>query len=201
MCATILIRVPLVLFPLLPFPDAPRDCQFELLTPQALEERTVGEFDRRVAHYMTLHRQLARSLPPVLAFLDGESARASDELRAALVAARPLAARGAFFTPAVGELLKRRLDDALLYGAGYSAMPLYEPVAGEPAPGVNQPFPPVLGSVQWPALARALPMVARELAYAFWGRALVLVDVEADLVLDVLPDALPDGARPGVVYQ
>ena len=201
MLATILVRVPLVLFPLLPFPDSPRDCQLELLTPQVLEERAVGEFDRRVAAYVTLHRQLARSLPPVQMFLDEEGAVVSDELRAALVAARPLAALGAFFTPAVGELLKRRIDDALFYGAGYGAMPLYEPLAGEPGPSVNQPFPSVLGSVQWPALVRALPIVPRGLVYAFWGRALVLVDVDANLVLDVLPDALPEGARPGVVYQ
>jgi hypothetical protein len=43
--------------------------------------------------------------------------------------------------------------------------------------------------------------VPRELGYALWGRALVLVDVDANLVLDVLSDALPEGARPGVMYQ
>jgi hypothetical protein len=79
-------------------------------------------------------------------------------------------------------------------------MPLYEPLPGEPAPTVNQPFPSVLGSVQWPALVRALPAVPRELDYAFWGRDLVLVDVDANLVIDILSEALPEGARPGVVY-
>jgi len=200
MLATILIRAPLMLFPLLGVPEPPRDCQSELLTPQALEERTLGEFDRQVTAFVTLHRQVARSLPPVHMFLDDEGGLASDELRESLVAARPLARPGAFFTPAVAELLKRRIDDALLYGVGSSAMPLYEPLPGEPAPTVNQPFPPVLGSVQWPALVRALPAVPRELGYAFWGRDLVLVDVDANLVIDILSGALPEGARPGVVY-
>ena len=200
MLATILIRAPLVLFPLLGVPEPPRDCQLELLTPQALEERTLGEFDRQVTAFVTLHRQVARSLPPVHMFLDDEGGLASDELRELLVAARPLARPGAFFTPAVAELLKRRIDDALLYGVGSSAMPLYEPLPGEPAPTVNQPFPSVLGSVQWPALVRALPAVPRELDYAFWGRDLVLVDVDANLVIDILSEALPEGARPGVVY-
>jgi len=200
MLATILIRAPLVLFPLLGVPEPPRDCQLELLTPQALEERTLGEFDRQVTAFVTLHRQVARSLPPVHMFLDDEGELASDELRELLVAARPLARPGAFFTPAVAELLKRRIDDALLYGVGSSAMPLYEPLPGEPAPTVNQPFPSVLGSVQWPALVRALPAVPRELDYAFWGRDLVLVDVDANLVIDILSEALPEGARPGVVY-
>ena len=200
MLATILVRVPLVLVPLLPFPAPPRDCQLELLTPQALEERTLGEFDRQVMAYVTLHRQLARFLPPIHMFFDDEGGLVSDELRASLVAARPLARPGSFFTPAVAELLKRRIDDALLYGAGYGAMPLYEPLPGEPAPTVNQPFPSVLGSVRWPALVSALPIVPRELDYAFWGRDLVLVDVDANLVIDVLSEALPEGARPGVVY-
>ena len=151
MLATILIRAPLVLFPLLGVPEPPRDCQLELLTPQALEERTLGEFDRQVMAFVTLHRQVARSLPPAHMFLDDEGGLASDELRESLVAARPLARPGAFFTPAVAELLKRRIDDALLYGVGSSAMPLYEPLPGEPAPTVNQPFPSVLGSVRWPA--------------------------------------------------
>jgi hypothetical protein len=200
MLATILIRAPLVLFPLLGVPEPPRDCQLELLTPQALEERTLGEFDRQVTAFVTLHRQVARSLPPVHVFLDDEGGLASDELRESLVAARPLARPGVFFTPAVAELLKRRIDDALLYGVGSSAMPLYEPLPGEPAPAVNQPFPSVLGSVQWPALVRALPAVPRELDYAFWGRDLVLVDLDANLVIDILSEALPEGARPGVVY-
>jgi len=201
MLATILIRLPLVLVPLLPLPDSPRDCQLEALTPQVLEERTIDEFDRQVSAYVSLHRRLARSISPVHMLLDEESSLVSDELRAALVAARPQARAGGFFTPAVGELLKGRLDDALLYGAGHTAMPMYEPLLGEPVPTVNQPFPFVVGSVQWPALVRALPVIPRELEYAFWGRDLVLVDVGANLVVDVLPEALPEGARPGVLYQ
>jgi hypothetical protein len=203
MLATILTRIPLVLVPLLPLPDSPRDCQLEVLTPQALEERTLGEFDRQVSAYVVLHRHLARSLPPLHmfpVFPDEEGTLVSDELRAALVVVRPQARQGGFFTPALGELLKRRLDDALLHGAGYAAMPMYEPLPGEPAPTVNQPFPFVLESVQWPALVRALPVIPRELEYAFWGRDLVLVDVAANLVIDVLPEALLEGSRPGVLY-
>jgi hypothetical protein len=201
MLATIFIRLPFVLAPLLPLQDVSRDCDLEVLTPQVLEERALGEFDKRVAAYVTLHRYLARSLPPVHLLFDEEEALVSDELRAALVAARPHAQPGGFFTSAVGIVLQRRIDDALLYGAGQRAMSLYEPLPGEPGPIVNQPFPAVLGSVQWPALVRALPALPPELDYAVWGRDLVLVDVEANLVIDVLPDALPEGASPGGVYQ
>jgi hypothetical protein len=58
-----------------------------------------------------------------------------------------------------------------------------------------------LGSFQWPGLVRALLVIPRELDDACWGRDLMLVDGDANLVVDFLPDALPEGARPGVVYQ
>jgi len=201
MLATVLIRLPLVMIPLLPISDSPRDCQLAALTPQALEKCAVHEFDRRLDAYVLLRRHLVSSLPPTHGFVDEAGMLVSDDLRAGLVAARSDARVGDFFTPAIGEVLKRQLDAALLYGARHAAMPMYEPLAGEPSPTVNHPFPLVLGSVQWPALAASLPVLPIELEYAFWGRDLVLVDVETHLVIDVLPDALPEGAAPGVLYQ
>jgi hypothetical protein len=46
-----------------------------------------------------------------------------------------------------------------------------------------------------------LPALPPELDYAIWGRDLVLIDIAANLVLDVLRDALPEGAYLGVEYQ
>jgi hypothetical protein len=43
----------------------------------------------------------------------------------------------------------------------------------------------------WPALLAVLPALPEELEYRFIGRDLVLVDVHADLIVDVLKDALP----------
>jgi len=42
-------------------------------------------------------------------------------------------------------------------------------------------------------LLEALPPLPVELQYRFIGRDLLLVDVEADLVIDILPNALPLG--------
>jgi hypothetical protein len=201
MISTVLFRLPLMMIPLLPISDAPRDCQLAAMTPQALEQCAVDEFDRRVDAYVLLRRELTCSLPPAQGFLDEAGMLASDDLRAGLVAARSHARAGDFFTPAVGELLKTRLDAALLYVARHAAMPMYEPLPGEPSPTINEVFPLVLGSVQWPALTAALPVLPSELEYAFWGRDLVLVDADTHLVIDVLTEALPEGARPGVLYQ
>jgi hypothetical protein len=137
--------------------------------------------------------------------LDEEDLFAADALRAAIVAARPNARTGAFFTPNVATRLKQRIDWAFLHHPGIAADASvrggYDPLPGESRPIVNEPFPPVSAAVRWLPLARSLPLLPRELDFALWGRDLVLVDVRANLVLDVLPDALPPAARPGAVFQ
>jgi len=199
LAATILIHVPLVLVPLLPAAPPTRDCQLEVLRLSTIEESTLAEFDAGVHTYVDLHRRLARWMSP--AQLCDECGVLGDELRDVIVAARPEARQGGFFTPQVAEVLRARIDLALLHGVAGVATSLYAPLPGEVGPAVNQPFPMVLGTVQWPSLVNKLPTLPPELGYTFWGRDLILVDLPANLVVDVLPEALPEGARPGVIYQ
>lgn len=198
MMATILVQIPLAMLSVLQIPEPARDCRLEVLTPQGVEERTLREFDANVRDYID-RRRLARETSWPTMF-DAEEGAFGEQLRAAIVATRPQARQGEFFTPAVAEALKDRLVRALLRGTGGVPQRLYEPVPGEAAPEVNKEFPLVLGAVEWPVLFLHLPELPRELGYALWGRDLVLLDVPAALVLDVLPEALPDGAYPGVVY-
>ena len=60
-----------------------------------------------------------------------------------------------------------------------------------PVPQVNARIPVGRNTRPWPALLPELPALPPELEYRVVGSALVLVDVHADLVLDVLKDALP----------
>jgi hypothetical protein len=168
-----------------------------------LEERAFAAFDTTVQRYVTLHRDLARSLaiPP---FRDDDDLFHTETLRAAIMAARPQAGAGMFFTSEVTILLRERIDAAFARHPGAATSVItrggYEPLPGEPGPQVNEPFPPVAASVRWMPLVRALPPLPRELDFALWGRDLVLVDVAANLVLDILPQALPESAGPGVLY-
>jgi hypothetical protein len=192
--------VSVAVLPILGLPETTGDCRLEIRTLQTVEERTIMEFEGKVDAYARLHRHFVRVLP-MTPQRDEEGWSVGDELRAALVAARRLARQGEFFTPRVTDLFRSRIDRALLLNAvAPPPAPLYEPLPGEPSPSVNEQFPKVLRSLQWPALAGVLPEIPPELAYAFWGRDLVLMDVSADLVIDVLPDALPDGVRPGRGY-
>jgi hypothetical protein len=197
MMAATLIRLSLTALPLVPVPQPAGDCRLEVLTPQGLEARTVAEFDARVDAYLTLHRRIARAITTTR-IVDDEEPFFQEELRAALLAARPQAQQGGFFTPAVADVIRDRIRRSFASVRNELPVPLYEPLAGEAGPAVNRPFPLVTGPLTWPALGSALPPVPGELEYAFWGTDLALVDTVADLVIDILPDALPPGARPGI---
>jgi hypothetical protein len=203
MLAAIALQVPLLVLPILQLPQPTRNCQLETLSPQTFEEQAFARFETAVDEYARLQRHLARSLPVPPIFGEDEMFR-TDDLREAIVAARPQARPGMFFTFEMAFVLRQRIDDAFQRhpGAGTNVVTRggYEPVPGEPGPEVNQPFPAVVASVRWLPLVRALPPLPRELDFALWGRDLVLVDVDANLVLDILPEALPESAGPAALY-
>ena len=114
MVAAILMNIPLIVFPP-PHPSS--DCLLEVLRPQAIEERTLADFDRRLQDYAALHRRLAARVPPAEVF-DDEGGFFADELQHALVAARLGARQGDFFTAPIAAAFTERIDLALLYGVG-----------------------------------------------------------------------------------
>jgi hypothetical protein len=154
------------------------------------------DFDDRVNHYVRLHRRLERSLPPEHLFDNSEDMPvAGDPLRDALIDARPYAQPGTFFTPSVGYVISTRLERAI---AGLGIEP------GDVWIAMNRGFLPDVPDIRvngrfstirymriWPALLSALPALPKELEYRIVDRDLVLVDVHADLVIDILEDALP----------
>jgi hypothetical protein len=120
---------------------------------------------------------------------------AREALASALRDARPNARQGNIFTPGIAQLFRERLEGAIRRHthdpADILAAIEEERLPGMPEPEVNQPFPWGLGTAMWPTLLRALPAVPRELEYRFWNRHLVLIDVHANMVVDILNDALP----------
>ena len=190
MLASIVLQVPLALFPA----STPPTCQLEVLSPTALEERALQDFDRRVHWYVRLHRRLERSLPPEHLFGDLEDMPiAVDALHAAMVDARPNARPGEFFTPGVAEVLIARLERVAGEGGPSEEVgPLYLGFTHRvPLPQVNDRIPGGRNARPGPALLAVLPALPQELEYRVVGSTLLLVDVHADLVLDVLKEARP----------
>jgi hypothetical protein len=196
MFATIFVHVPLLLLPVVDLPAPTRDCQIEILSPLALEERTLAQFDDAVNQYVMLHRRLERALPPEQMFDDAEDMFAAVEaLRSAIVEARPNVREGDIFTPGISELIRTRLEDTIkdhhYTVAKILAAINEERLPGMPDPELNHPFPWGLGSAMWPSLLAVLPSLPPELEYRFADRKLVLIDMHADMVVDILDNALP----------
>ena len=194
MFAPALLTMSTVVIPLV-LSSPTRDCQFGRVGDPAADERALARFEVTVNDYVDLHRRLARAWPPMW-FADFEQMESvAAEFRAVLRQARPQAAESSFFTPEVAGLLRFRLARALReQNVNLEAMTLeFEEEAGELhwwTPVVNHAWPGGRSGTYWPVFD-ALPPLPLELEYRLAGRSLVLLDVNANMVLDSLELALP----------
>jgi hypothetical protein len=103
------------------------------------------------------------------------------------------AKEGDIFT-AAAAVIRKNISDAL--GArGFRPEQMIAASEAEaeenaPQPVVNGRFPWMRDAAVWPCILDALPALPGELQYRFVGRDLVLIDVHADLVVDILRQAI-----------
>src|ERR1051325_2158244 len=158
-----------------------------------------AEFLKRVQDYASLHRQVVDkvgALDPTKS--PKEIAARETALGQAMIAARAGAKQGDVFAPAAvlfREIIKNEFK-------------LRNPIAIENrkdaqeelpnfTPTVNQVYPSTYALATFPAgLLRQLPALPKPLEYRLVRRALILRDVEANLIVDVLPDAAPPANLP-----
>ena len=158
----------------------------------------VVAFQRQADDYAFLHRRLERQLPPVEVNANPETFRRAVETMAhAIRAARAEAQQGDVFNPAVQRTIRDRIAGALrangLTPADLRAAERHDGVApGTVTLRVNGSFPWAASTAMFPSILDVLPALPPELQYRMVGRDLVLVDVHASLVVDILPQALAD---------
>jgi hypothetical protein len=166
----------------------------------AAERRAVAQFDAAVAAYAQVHRDLDRQSAPVPKSADALTAQRAIESRAdAIRRARPEPRQGAIFTKELVPVLRKQIADALRANRMASSDLLVDEVnegnEGTVLMRVNAPFP-WQGAVAMPlCVNNVLPELPDELQYRFVDRNLVLVDVVASLIVDILPQALPATGR------
>lgn len=159
----------------------------------------LAAYASRLTAYAALHRDVERPLLRVEAFTDpAEGLAAAVTLREALIAARPAAREGDLFGSAAPSL--RREVRLALRRAGVEPADLVAEMRGDTEEGarpavVNAPFPWAAGNLMPPCVIAALPAVPSELEYRLIGPDLVLLDVDASLVIDILRDALIASTR------
>lgn len=152
-------------------------------------------FVARATEYITLRDKVAGGMPKLDETKDpAEITRRTLALGEAVRRARPAAAEGAIFgdTAAHVRAVVRR-DWSQRAAADRRGLREDMPVSVTLA--VNAPYPPTAPlATMPPKLLAALPTLPDTLEYRLAGRALVLRDRRANLIVDLVRDALPGGA-------
>lgn len=157
-------------------------------------------FQQSTNEYVALHRQIERNLPPLDMPGDGGSIQQAVEARAdAIRRARADARAGDIFTADVRLAFRSRILEAVEWCGDVA------PDVDREADGGGEAWePPVVnGTFSWrratltsPCVLAVLPELPQELQYRFLRSDLLLVDIEANLIIDVLRDAVPRAPAP-----
>lgn len=155
----------------------------------------LAAFNTRLREYLLLRDEAARGLPLERPFDDAtEMLTARDALRRAIREARGDARAGDLFTPHAVHAF-RHIIVATAAAHHVDLKGIVRALRAERQPGAQ---PPVvngrydwrLGAWMWPALLHALPPLPPDLQYRIVGDDLVLIDLRASLVVDILEDAM-----------
>ena len=158
-------------------------------------EPVFEDFALRVNRYVAVHKAVADSVGPLDESASQQviAARAT-RLANGIMAARDSAKPGEIFAPEVQALF------ATLIQEEYKRRPAPVQDSREDAqeelpdfvPHVNEPYPTTYPLATFPAtLLRVLPQLPPEVEYRIVSHFLILRDVEANLIVDVMPDAVP----------
>jgi len=170
-------------------------------------EESIQRFQKAVDAYVELREKVTEALPPLEISPDMENFQMEvDAIAAALREARPFAAEGDIINAEAAVVFRKRIratliaractvDDILAAQRNDERAPL------PPRPIVHDQFDWGAGSFMPVCVLSVLPLLPGLLQFRFVQRDLVLVDISADLVVDVLPDALPPSeSGKGVLY-
>ena len=160
-------------------------------------DKALQAFAAATHEYAELHRRIERQLPPLEVTSNPEVIdKAIRNLAAAIRLASPDMRQGRFFSDELGLRIRVSVAEALAANGFTPAdVRATEPMAIDPAQlrlQVGEPFHWIYGSAMFPCVLAALPPLPPELQYRILGSTLVLIDVHANLVLDVLPYVIAD---------
>lgn len=151
--------------------------------------------EERLGAYAALRHSLEKPLPPLEPMTDMEAFYARKTLLAAAIrAALPGARQGNIFTSAVGEHLRGVVLGAL-EGVDVAAL-LLDLYAEDDVPcqfraRVHDDYPDWASHTMPAILLLQLPPLPEDIEYRLLGHDLILLDLRAGLIIDILPRAIP----------
>ena len=151
-------------------------------------------FAERLQAYSDLRARVAREHPELAVLADyGEVRRRTEVLAAAIIAERSGARQGDVFTPEIAVTIRRLVRYSCNRDFAQLLMLTHE--------DLDRPLPPAVVNARWPIgaplptmmpdLLAELPRLPAALEYRFVGSDLILLDIDACLIVDVIPDVLP----------
>jgi hypothetical protein len=156
----------------------------------------IQAFVETTREYAALHRRIEATLPRLEVTSNPDTIfRLVQQMAAAMRNARPDARAGDFFTDAVAVDLRARIAHALavndLSADDIREAEVLEGIEASSVPlKVNGTFPWIYATAMFRCVLEALPPLPPELQYRIVGDTLVLIDVHAGLIVDLLPHAL-----------
>jgi len=158
------------------------------------DAKVMAEFEERVKAYSTLHRELEATIPSLPKEATPQQINAHQMALAALIAkTRAKASAGDIFTKEVRALFRRYLARVF---DGPQGRDLRASIMDE-NPGrlrlhVNARYPESIPvPTVPPQVLEALPKLPEDLEYRFIGDRLILHDVHAHTIVDLIDDAIP----------
>jgi len=158
------------------------------------ESQAVAAFEARVKEYVALHEKLESTLPKFAGKGTPEQIETNQRALGALIkSARADAKPGDFFSPGMQALVKRVLGEVLSGPDGKTIKAsIMDENPGVPKLVLNERYPSSVPlSTMPPEVLAPLPKLKGELEYRFLGPRLILLDTEADIILDFTGEVLP----------
>lgn len=161
-------------------------------TPNAA---TLADFRKRADEYAALQKKLGETVGPLDETMSPTQITERERaLGQALIAARAGARRGDIFTPAAGALFQTIIREEFAHRSRLALEDRDEAQDELPnfTPAVNQVYPTTYPLATFPpGVLTHLPALPEPLEYRFVQRNLILRDIQANLIVDVLADAAP----------
>lgn len=172
--------------------SAPAQAQ-PAVNPQAA---TIDAFRKRLDAYIAQRDKASSSVPPLKETTEPGAITAYERaVSAAIIGVRKGAKPGDLFGTDMGRLIRAVVQEDWQTRSREDRAALRGAIPKPFVPRVNMTYPSGYPLATFPpALLRALQPLPDDLEYRFVGRALILRDVKANLIVDVMRDVLPAGS-------
>jgi hypothetical protein len=159
------------------------------------DAQVLADFKSRVDKYMELHNRLKKEAPPLKETREPGNIKASQGVLAKKIRdARKDAKAGDIFTPAVRQVLRRLMYPETKGTDGAenkAAIAEEKQELKDVTLKVNAPYPDGAPLMTVPPnILAALPKLPEDLEYRFVSKHMILLDVQANLIVDYVLNAI-----------